>query len=422
MTIQSEPPGASVFLDGTPQGVTPVTLQDQPTGPQQLELALDDHEPLSESIDITEGQEPIRRTLDRSTGTLLIQSDPDTVTVVLNGERVGVTPYTGKVNTGPTRLMLTKARYRTVSRDLEVARGTNAPLSLTLDPQQATLTVQSTPPGASVRLDATDWPQATPTTQTVEPKRYSVSVMLPDHEQYIREIEIKDRDDVVLDAPLRHKTQVRVTSEPAGLEVDLGDLGVHRTPVLLDRVDPGAYEARVSVKGYKPVVRSFAVEEYERNTLRLELQPKSRTAMVYRSALAPGFGQYSGDRKTSGSTFFATTLGAGAMALVTHLRYGSAVDRYEEAHIAYLNAKTSAQIQQTELNRDRARGDVEDAFDQRKLWVAVTGTLWLTSIVHALVSGPGTEASRSQNAPDGVSYNLDVTPTTLSSLSYHVSF
>jgi uncharacterized caspase-like protein len=422
VTIQSEPPGASVFLDGTPQGTTPVTLQDQPTGPQQLELALEDHEPLSESIDVTEGQGPIRRVLERSTGTLLIQSDPDTATVVLNGERVGVTPYTGKINTGPTTLTVTKARYRTVARDLDVARGTNTPLSLTLDPQQATLTVQSTPPGASVRLDATDLPQATPTTQTVEPKRYSVSVTLPDHEQYIREIEIKDRDEVVLDAPLRHKTQVRVTSEPTGLEVDLGDLGVHRTPALLDRVDAGAYEARLSVKGYRPVVRSFEVEEYERNTVRLELQPKSRAAMVYRSVAAPGFGQYSGDRKTSGGLFFAATLTAGALAAVTHMRYGSAVDSFEEAHVVYLNATTSAEIQRTELDRARARDDVDDAFDQRKLWVGVTGALWLANVIHALVSGPGIAEIGAQDPPTDVSYLLDVTPGTFAGLSYRLSF
>lgn len=57
LAVDSDPPGASIGLDGRAMGRTPATLRDLPIGRHRVQLTLDGYEPFSTSIVLNPGEE-----------------------------------------------------------------------------------------------------------------------------------------------------------------------------------------------------------------------------------------------------------------------------------------------------------------------------------------------------------------------------
>src|SRR5262249_49444577 len=58
LTVQSEPPGAAILLDGKAPEKPPNTFTHVPFGPHQLSAGLKDFERLSQSLEVTRGMSP----------------------------------------------------------------------------------------------------------------------------------------------------------------------------------------------------------------------------------------------------------------------------------------------------------------------------------------------------------------------------
>jgi PEGA domain len=124
VSVESNPSGAEVFVDGESRGMTPITLS-LPPGPHKLELrrrgasreiALDVKagEQASQQIDLTNI---------RAVGTLVVNSNPKGAKVIVDGRDRGVTPLTlTDMSVGAHKVVLQGAAG-TISKDVQVQAG-----------------------------------------------------------------------------------------------------------------------------------------------------------------------------------------------------------------------------------------------------------------------------------------------------------
>jgi hypothetical protein len=157
LILKSTPPGAAVTVDGKSRGNTPCSLDDLSAGPHGVRLELAGYENVQFNTSIQPGEftDLGVRKLDRSTGTLLVQSEPqDCSFVLLSGEteiRRGRTPeQIPNLPTGSYTVQLTKPGWPNQNVSANVTRQATEVVSHEFG--VGFVEVTSDPPGAHVLL------------------------------------------------------------------------------------------------------------------------------------------------------------------------------------------------------------------------------------------------------------------------------
>ena len=138
ITIESEPPGASVAIDQhtTIVGQTPLTLR-QDAGTYTFYVDLPDHQPIKRKVEVRTG-EPVRLlfTMEKiqRTGTITVRSNIAGATIFVDGRNIGLTPYNDpiRVDEGMHQIILKKDEYTVYSEEFHVAAGDAQTLSAEL--------------------------------------------------------------------------------------------------------------------------------------------------------------------------------------------------------------------------------------------------------------------------------------------------
>src|SRR5258707_1158542 len=153
------PPRSTLFPYTTLFRSPSNTFTHVPFGTHRLTATLDNYEPFKQDIEVRKGMNskiPLTLTPIQEIAALSVQSDPPGASILLDGK-----PPQGPSNTFTHvpferhRLTATLDNYEPFKQDIEVRKGMNPKIPLTLTPIQeiAALSVQSDPPGASVLLD-----------------------------------------------------------------------------------------------------------------------------------------------------------------------------------------------------------------------------------------------------------------------------
>jgi serine/threonine protein kinase len=197
LSVQSDPAGASILLDGKPPSGPSNTFTHVPFGTHQLTATLNDHEPIKQDLEVRRWMAPeihLKLKQSQEIASLSVQSDPPGASILLDGK-----PAPGPSNTfshvpfGTHQLIATLNDYEPLNQDLEVRRGMAPEIHLKLKQSQefAALSVQSDPPGASILLDGKP-PQMSPNTFTHIPfGTHQLAATLENYESIKQEIEIR---------------------------------------------------------------------------------------------------------------------------------------------------------------------------------------------------------------------------------------
>ncbi|MEI6141872.1 MAG: formylglycine-generating enzyme family protein, partial [Mariniphaga sp.] len=104
--IQSTPIEATITLDGTNKGTTPATLRNLMVGDYTLTLSLPGYATTTKTITITEGKtEQVNETLVNGRA-VTINSEPSGISLLIDGNPVGQTPYSGSLSFGNHALQI----------------------------------------------------------------------------------------------------------------------------------------------------------------------------------------------------------------------------------------------------------------------------------------------------------------------------
>jgi len=134
LVVDSTPSGASVYVDGSYQGTTPLTVKVQP-GPHEVNVTLKGYEPYTKTVNVPPGgtvRMAAKLEKKPAAGTLQVNSEPPGASVYVDGTYRGTTPLTLTLPPGTHTVEVRKEGYQPVKRTIEVAPGEEKRITLTL--------------------------------------------------------------------------------------------------------------------------------------------------------------------------------------------------------------------------------------------------------------------------------------------------
>ena len=254
LDVASQPAGATVVVDGSERGITPVTLYDLNAGRHHLKYRLAGYEE-SDCFFRLELNRPLQQSavLEPVHGILLLRSEPSGCNITIDGISVGTTPRL--VTTLPVldthHVILEKAGFRPSEFDvrfngrkpvvrIEKLLLDAGVIEITTDPAGAEVVVNGVPRGSS------------PVTVRDVPKGVAVVKVRKEGFEYeVRELRIAAGDTLALPIPLKGLPgTLFLSSVPEGARFYVNDEFRGVAPIAINNLRPGSYEVRAELGGY----------------------------------------------------------------------------------------------------------------------------------------------------------------------------
>jgi len=156
LTIETEPAGARVMVNGVDRGTSPLTVSEVPKGRATVKLALPGFkdEIISDLVIGAGDRQTISRVLEGLPGTLSISTVPEGARLYVNGEYHGKSPLVlSGLQPGSYEVRAEEEGFASETRTVEVMNGATPRVEFRLVNIKGRLEVTSSPPGAQVYFD-----------------------------------------------------------------------------------------------------------------------------------------------------------------------------------------------------------------------------------------------------------------------------
>lgn len=295
--ISSNPEGATVTLDGTPRGKTPLSLYDVAPGLHHVRFDLAGHSRADSFFEVgAGGYASCGADIEPEKGILLVTSEPEGCTVYIDGLAVGETPrlVTTLAAGRKHRMELRKTGYQT--RMAEIKFDGRRPLvkheRLLLDSGE--VSIVSDPAGANVVVDGIERGVTPLTVSGISRGRMRVRLSMAGYRDVMRELNVGAGARLDLSVTMEEiPGGLNVTSVPTGARIYVDGVARGKAPVYLDGVKPGRHAVMAQLDGHSDVVKDVVVVRGE--TLNEEMRLASnlgrleiRTEPVGASVLIDG--------------------------------------------------------------------------------------------------------------------------------------
>ena len=157
--ISSIPKDASVLINGSPVGETPLEIE-LPEGHHQLEISASGFKPWKTLLDIRSNApqtlEGIH--LEPADGTVSLGTNPPGANVTVGKTFVGQTPLEIQLSPGPQHeIHISRAGYEPTSRKISVSSAEATELNVDLKPREGVIRFAVEPPDALLIVDGKNW-------------------------------------------------------------------------------------------------------------------------------------------------------------------------------------------------------------------------------------------------------------------------
>jgi hypothetical protein len=181
LSVETDPAGAAVSINGRDVGTAPLSLRGLPVGTVQLAARVASHEEAQETVAIADGQTASASLrLARSIGRLTVRTPTDSQVTVSNaeiGQKMVAAPASLDLPTGDYLVTAAKAGLASVSGRVTVVRN----VGVSWAPWTSRLSILDAPSGSTVKVDgeSVDSTLATAGGADVPAGRWTVSVESP---------------------------------------------------------------------------------------------------------------------------------------------------------------------------------------------------------------------------------------------------
>ena len=289
LSILSEPPGASILLDGKPPQAPPSTFTRVPFGSHQVTANLSDYEAISQEIQVYPGMIPkiqLQLKPSHEIAALSILSEPAGAQILLDGKPPQLPPNTfTHIPFGTHQITATLDDYLPIKQEIQVRRGMAPQIHLQLKPTQeiAALSVLSEPAGAEILLDGKP-PQVSPNTFTHVPLgSHQITATLDDFEPIKQELQVHPgmaREIRLQLKPSQEMAALSVLSEPAGAEILLDGKPPQAPPNTFTHVPFGSHQITATLDDFEPIKQELQVHPGMAREIRLQLKPTQEIAAL----------------------------------------------------------------------------------------------------------------------------------------------
>ena len=316
ISVASIPSGASICLDGQCWGMlykTPDTIPKVEPGYHTVELSLAGYEKWTKEVNVKAGKTfPIHATLTPkqqppTTGTIRIESSPSGARVELDGQTfvgpISATPATiPDLDPGRHTVKLSlDGYYDWGPKEVDVTAGETTPVHATMIPKPTptptpttgAISVQSSPSGATIKLDDYIGPHVTTpyTFTTVSPGHHKLVLSLDGYYDWKTDVKV-----VVGNTAYVYKTltpvpttgTITVFSSPPGADIYLDNKYVGRTIDTITGVLPGPHTVKLCLVGYRDWSTTVLVTVGETSYVHATLTPIPTTGAILVKSEPPG--------------------------------------------------------------------------------------------------------------------------------------
>ncbi|MDG6251475.1 PEGA domain-containing protein, partial [Methanocalculus sp.] len=239
LSIQSQPPGADVYVDGSYRGHTSMTVGSLSTGTHTLELRLAGYQKFTDTFLITTGQtttlNPYLTPATPSTGSVAVQSNPAGASIYLDGNYKGVTVSNDYfdivgVSTGKHTISLKKAGYYDYTTAVTVTGGGIKYVTGTMDQvapspsptpkpvTTGTVELSSNPSGAEVYIDNLFRGITPVIVPDIDAGSHQITLKMQGHSDWMGTVQVNARQSTPVSAILTETTPP-ATEESGSLPV-----------------------------------------------------------------------------------------------------------------------------------------------------------------------------------------------------------
>lgn len=264
--VAGDVPGAPVFIDGEPKGVTPGVIEDIPVGTHQLEVRPVGLPPHSQQIVVQAGKrEVVHFTLNRAAqgGSLRVIANVAGAEIRLDGEVLGPAPVSREsVTPGDHILEAQAAGYQSVQQPVSVESGRQRVVSLELTPvvqAPGRIVVNANIGGAVVSIDGTEKGAPPVVVSEASAGTHAVVITATGYDDFRTTCNVAPGQDCNINAELQPVgTPIRVTANINNAELFVD--GESRGPIPYEgSLAAGAHRLEVRAEGYEPHVEQVSL-------------------------------------------------------------------------------------------------------------------------------------------------------------------
>jgi formylglycine-generating enzyme required for sulfatase activity len=280
--IEVEPEGADISL---PDTLLKFWLHDRfllRPGEHTLRIERDGYVTVDTTIQVdqvTDGPDPrFAFTLTKLPGRLRIRTSPiPGARVRVDGQELGTSPLLSpELSPGLHHIEVLAERYVPFADRIEVeGGGVEQPLEIHLTPAWAAISLRTSPPGATVRIDGEDV-GTTPGRFDVLAGERNLEVVLSGYNPWTRQLVVEAGQPQTLPEIALREADARLAlvSQPAGAQVSLGAEYRGVTPLTLSVPSGEAHEITLFKPGYDVAVRSVQIAPGQTESLEVTLKPQ----------------------------------------------------------------------------------------------------------------------------------------------------
>ena len=304
--LESEPSGASVYINNEFVGNTPLNNYKQSYGTYQYRLESPNYHPATGTIELNAGRFEQRIALKPAFGSISVKSNVAGAKILLDGKPTGNnSPATlPEIPSGSHTITLQLDKYAPQQQNVVVEDGQATDVSMSLDARIARITINSID-GAEIYSNGKLLGRGHYSEDMME-GYYDLEVRLNHYKSVTKQIQViaGQSQDITLN-PIPKYGSLDVTSTPHDAEVKIDGISYGKTPLTVEQLLEGEHKVGVSLEGYADYLSAISVEENIRssisavldNSVQISMSSTNPNAILYIDGVEQGLA--SGVKKTT---------------------------------------------------------------------------------------------------------------------------
>ncbi|MCX8094702.1 MAG: PEGA domain-containing protein [Caldisericia bacterium] len=223
-------------------------------------------------------------------GTLTIDSYPKEAEVYLNGENIGNTPISIKINVGKYSIEVKKEGYKDYKKEVEIKKGRETIVIANLERKVGGISVKTEPDGATVYVDGKNYGLTPLEIYDLETGKHEVLITKEGYKSIIKVVEVKEEIIEISEILIKGVSKAYINSNPRGATVIIDGKEIGKTPLEIKEISLGRHFITLKALGYEEMTKTIDITEnintYTFNLVQLnhaliiETEPEGATVYI----------------------------------------------------------------------------------------------------------------------------------------------
>lgn len=274
--LDSEPSGASVYINDEFVGNTPLNNYKQAYGTYQYKLESPNYHPATGTIELNSGRFEQKVVLKPAFGSISVNSSIAGAKIMLDGKQTGrQAPATlTEIPSGPHSITLQMDKYAPKQQEVIVEDGQTANISMSLDARFARISINSLD-GAEIYSNGKLLGKSRISDDMME-GYYDLEARLDHHKTVTKQIQVVagQSQDITLN-PIPKYGSLDIISEPHNAIITVDGKVVGKSPLTINEILEGEHTVQLSLEKYQPEIKKILIAENQTESLQFKLNDKT---------------------------------------------------------------------------------------------------------------------------------------------------